>query len=212
MKKCPHCGNEFTLETDKCPKCEGAIPRKPNPFYGFLKWTFILGGGGFCLLLVAVFISLGLESPEQKEARKVRLAADEQHVQVVATSTTTTTTMPVQPPQKANKQEPKSKKSKAKQKDLTDSKEAGMRLLALQAKGYIELTIAEPSTFLLIEPKAWQAMLHKDKIDLCNLAWAFVDGLNRKGKRVQFVIVEDMTKRKTLARVFLQEGRVEILK
>ena len=46
-------------------------------------------------------------------------------------------------------------------KQLTPSEEAGVKLLALQSKGYIDLQIAQPSTFLLIERKVWGAMMHQ---------------------------------------------------
>lgn len=96
---------------------------------------------------------------------------------------------------------------------LTSAEDAGVKLLALQSKGIIELQISEPSTFLLVEPLAWKGMTHRDKIQLCQTAIMFLDGLNQKqSKKIDFLIVWDMTDHSTLARGYLDENRIEILK
>ena len=98
-------------------------------------------------------------------------------------------------------------------KQLTPSEEAGVKLLALQSKGYIDLQIAQPSTFLLIERKVWGAMMHKDKVDLCRTALTFLQGLKKEqSKKIDFLIVWDMTSHDTIARGYIDENRIEILK
>ena len=104
----------------------------------------------------------------------------------------------------------------AQQKDplagLTPSQEAGMRLLAMQSKGLIELSIGEPSTFMLVEPLGWKGLKHVEKKNLVRLALLFCQGLNQEGKNIDFVIVQDMTSRDTLARAYVKENRFEISK
>ncbi|MCX5891435.1 MAG: hypothetical protein NTW80_00385 [Deltaproteobacteria bacterium] len=101
----------------------------------------------------------------------------------------------------------------AKEKSLTPGEEAGLRLLALQSKGYITISLGDPSTFILVEPKAWQVMMHKDKVNLCRLAVTYVRELNHKdGSKREFVFLQDMTSRKDLGRGFIQTGTIEIFK
>lgn len=101
----------------------------------------------------------------------------------------------------------------AKGKSLTPGEEAGLRLLALQSKGYIDISLGDPSTFILVEPKAWQAMMHKDKVNLCRLAISYIRELNQKdGSKREFVFLQDMTSRKDLGRGFIQTGQIEIFK
>ena len=69
-------------------------------------------------------------------------------------------------------------KKKSKQ-SLTDAETAGLRLAALAQKGYISMQLGEPSTFMLVEPKAWAAMMHKDKMDLCRLGLIFTHGYRK---------------------------------
>lgn len=98
-------------------------------------------------------------------------------------------------------------------KSFTPGEEAGLRLLALQSKGYINISLGDPSTFILVEPKAWQAMMHKDKVNLCRLAITYVRELNQKdGCKREFVFLQDMTSRKDLGRGFIQTGKIEIFK
>ena len=101
----------------------------------------------------------------------------------------------------------------AKERQFTPGEEAGLRLLALQSKGYIDISLGDPSTFILVEPKVWHAMMHKDKVNLCRMAITYVSELNQKdgGKR-EFVFLQDMTSRENLARGFIQTGKVEIFK
>jgi len=95
---------------------------------------------------------------------------------------------------------------------LTPAEEAGLRLLALQSKGYIDLHIGEPSTFILVEPKAWAAMTHHDKRKLCRLALSFCRGLNREGKNILYIHLKNMTTWNSLARVWVESGQIEIFK
>lgn len=102
----------------------------------------------------------------------------------------------------------------AKKKDplagLSPAEEAGARLLAMQGRGLIQLSISEPSTFLLVEPLGWKGLKHVEKKKLARLALTFCRGLNQKGKNILFVILQDMTSRKTLGKAFVKSGRIEI--
>ncbi|OPX95489.1 MAG: hypothetical protein A4E58_02088 [Syntrophorhabdus sp. PtaB.Bin006] len=98
-------------------------------------------------------------------------------------------------------------------KQLTPEEEAGVRLVALSKKGYISLQIAEPSTFMLVEPKVWRAMMHQDKVNLCQTALIFLQGYKRqKLSKISYLIVWDMTSHDTIARAYLDDNRIEILR
>lgn len=108
-------------------------------------------------------------------------------------------------------QNPTTKKKQTKQ--LTAEEEAGVRLVALSEKGYISLKIGEPSTFMLVEPKVWKALLHKDKVDLCRTALMFLKGYKReKQAKISYLIVWDMTSHDTIARGYLDDNRIEIVR
>lgn len=92
------------------------------------------------------------------------------------------------------------------------AEEAALKLYAMQAKGLIQLSIAEPSTFLLVEPLAWRGLTHRDKQKLILMAGTFAHGLNAQGKNILFVICQDLTSRKTLARYSLRDKHLEILR
>jgi len=100
-----------------------------------------------------------------------------------------------------------------KKKELPPGGEAGLRLLAMQKKGIIELALVEPSPLLYVEPLYWQRMTHKQKEHLGWLALEFVSGLNKEqGKKYLFVFIKNMTSHEKLGTVYLDENRVEITK
>ena len=43
------------------------------------------------------------------------------------------------------------------------------------------------------EPLAWRGLMHKEKIKLVRTAMTFCSGLNKEGKRIMFVFLQDMT-------------------
>jgi hypothetical protein len=97
--------------------------------------------------------------------------------------------------------------------NLSSAEDAGLRLFALQSRGFIRMYISEPSTFIEVEPKAWASMLHQDKEKICQLAKSFITGLNQQqGKRIDFVIFRDMTQKETLADICLKDGYISIKK
>lgn len=98
----------------------------------------------------------------------------------------------------------------AKKSGITAAEEAGIKLLAMQQKGLIQLNISEPSTFMEVEPLAWKGLTHKDKVNLVRTAISFCNGLNQKGKKIIFVILRDMTSGKKLATGEIDRGRVDI--
>jgi hypothetical protein len=103
-------------------------------------------------------------------------------------------------------------KKKSKQ-SLTDAETAGLRLAALAQKGYISMQLVEPSYFMLVEPKVWTSMMHKDKIDLCKLGLIYTHGYRKEtGKKINFLILWDMTTHATIARAYLDDNRIEILR
>jgi len=109
------------------------------------------------------------------------------------------------------------KLAKRKKKDslagLSPAEEAGIRLLAMQKKGLVDLQIGEPNTFLLVEPLAWKGMTHQDKRKLLNLAMTFCRGLRDKDNRnIEFVTLWDMTTHETLAVGYILSNRMEIKK
>ena len=96
---------------------------------------------------------------------------------------------------------------------LSPAEDAGLRLLAMQQKGLVNLQIGEPNTFLLVEPLAWKGMTHQDKRKLLNLAMTFCRGLRDKDhKHIDFVTIWDMTTHDTLAVGYLSDNRMEIKK
>jgi hypothetical protein len=96
--------------------------------------------------------------------------------------------------------------------DFTAAEEAGLKLMAMQQKGFIQLNIDEPSTFMQVEPLAWKGLMHKDKVNLVRTAIRFCSGLNQKGRKIMFVILQDMTSGKKLATGEVDRGRVDIYK
>lgn len=97
-------------------------------------------------------------------------------------------------------------------KGFASAEEAGLKLMAMQQKGFIQLTIDEPSTFMQVEPLAWKGLMHKDKVNLVRTAMSFCNGLNQKGRKIIFVILQDMTSGKKLATGEVDRGRVDIYK
>ena len=96
---------------------------------------------------------------------------------------------------------------------LTNAEEAGLRLMALQQKGIVQLVLTDPNPLLYVEPLAWKNMTHRDKVNLGKLALSFVNGLKKeKGYRYDWVFIMDMTTHDKLATVHLNESRVEIFK
>lgn len=107
------------------------------------------------------------------------------------------------------------KKKKDSLTGLSPAEDAGIRLLAMQQKGYINLVLIEPNPILFVEPLAWKNMTHHDKVKLGNLALLFVNGLKQKeGKKYNYdyVFIKDMTTKEHLGTVYLNENRVEIFK
>lgn len=99
-----------------------------------------------------------------------------------------------------------------KEEGFTAAEDAGLKLMAMQQKGYIQLNIDEPSTFMRVEPLAWNGLMHKDKVNLVRTAMRFCSGLNQKGRKITFVILQDMTSGKKLATGEVDRGRVDIFK
>ena len=97
-------------------------------------------------------------------------------------------------------------------KGFTSAEEAGLKLMAMQQKGFIQLNIDEPSTFMQVEPLAWNGLMHNDKVNLVRTAMSFCNGLNQKGRKIIFVILQDMTSGKKLATGEVDRGRVDIFK
>jgi len=96
---------------------------------------------------------------------------------------------------------------------LTDAQEAGVRLLAMQQKGYVQLVLIDPNPLLYVEPLAWKNLTHKDKVDLGNLALLFVNGVKKEqNRKYDYVFIKDMTTKDSLGTVHLKENRVEIFK
>lgn len=103
-------------------------------------------------------------------------------------------------------------KKKSKQ-SLTDAESAGLRLMALAQKGYISMQLDEPTYFMLVEPKVWASMMHNDKMDLCQLGLIYTQGYKEKtGKKIRYLILWDMTTHDTIARAYLVDNRIEILR
>jgi hypothetical protein len=75
------------------------------------------------------------------------------------------------------------------------------------------MQLVEPSYFMLVEPKVWASMMHKEKIDLCTLGLIYVHGYRKETrKKISYLIVWDMTTHATIARAYLDDNRIEILK
>lgn len=95
----------------------------------------------------------------------------------------------------------------------SDAETAGLKLAVLAQKGYISMQLDEPSTFMLVEPTAWVSMMHQDKIDMCRLGLIFTQGYKKEtGKKIDYLILWDMTTHDTIARAYLDDNRIEILK
>jgi len=105
------------------------------------------------------------------------------------------------------------KKKKDPLSGLSPAEDAGIRLLAMQQKGYVNLVLIDPNPLLYVEPLAWKNMTHRDKVNLGNLALLFVNGLKKKkGLKYDWVFIKDMTTKESLGTVHLNENRVEIFK
>lgn len=105
------------------------------------------------------------------------------------------------------------KKKKDSLADLPSGAVSGMKLLAMQKKGYINLVLVEPNPILYVEPLAWKGMTHRDKVKLGSLALDFINGLNKEqGQKYSYVFIKNMTTKEHLGTVHLEENRVEIFK
>jgi hypothetical protein len=103
--------------------------------------------------------------------------------------------------------------AKKKSGSALNAEEAGVRLLAMQQKGYVQLVLIDPNPLLYVEPLAWKNLTHRDKVDLGTLALLFVNGLKKeKNLKYQWVFIKDMTTKDSLGTVHLNENRVEIFK
>lgn len=90
-----------------------------------------------------------------------------------------------------------------------------MRLLALEKKGFIEITDTGPTILIYVEPKFWKSGLHRDKHNLCANAWHFFHELdNKKASNYRHVGVNfyNMTTKEKLASVEMASGKIEIFK
>ena len=95
---------------------------------------------------------------------------------------------------------------------LTPAEEAGMKLLAMESKGLLKIMVGEPITYMLVEPKKWKSFKTEKKQELARLALTLCQGFNQRGKKIDFVIIRDMTSRETLGRAFIKDGSIEIFK
>jgi hypothetical protein len=101
----------------------------------------------------------------------------------------------------------------AKEMSVTPGDEAALRLSPLQSKGYINISVGDRGVFILVEPKYWQAMMHKDKVNLCRVAITYARFLNQNdGGNREAVFIQDMTSKEDLSYGYIQIGKVEIFK
>lgn len=98
---------------------------------------------------------------------------------------------------------------------LTEGEESGIKLLALEKKGLIEISDSGPTILIYVEPKFWQAAKHSDKKNLCIHALRFFRELDaqRKHKTPHIAVAfYDITSKQKLAIVELETARIDILK
>lgn len=92
MKKCPQCGNQFTLETDRCPRCDTQLPKKRNRFLRILSWTLMSLLGFSILLFIIVLIDptpRGSKPAATDQARRTTTPAPQANVSLTPIKTTT---------------------------------------------------------------------------------------------------------------------------
>lgn len=82
-------------------------------------------------------------------------------------------------------------------------------LASLSQKGLIQISPGDISMFILVEPLWWKGLSHGQKANLVNAA---ITVARTERKPPKFIIVQDMTERKTLAKGFVDSGEVEISK
>jgi hypothetical protein len=96
---------------------------------------------------------------------------------------------------------------------LTPEQESGVILLALAHRGYIEVHLIDPNPLIFFEPKAWEAMLHRDKHNFCVHALRFIQGVKaEKGKNWDYVFIKDLTSKAMLATIYLDNNKIKIHK
>jgi len=97
----------------------------------------------------------------------------------------------------------------AKKKQLDPVTASAGVLAALSQKGLIQVCPAGISTFILVEPLWWKSSPHVNKVTLVNAA---ITVARTEKKKPDFIIIQDMTTRETLARGFVDKGTVEVFK
>jgi len=94
---------------------------------------------------------------------------------------------------------------------LTVAENAGVRLISLCEKGYVTLEFGEPNTYMKVEPKLWNSMMHRQKVELCKMALTFLQEYKKvKAINIDYLIVLDMTTNGGIARGYLDNNRIEI--
>jgi hypothetical protein len=82
-------------------------------------------------------------------------------------------------------------------------------LAALSQKGFIQICPGDISVFVLVEPLWWKTLTHVRKEKTVQ---AMINVARTEHKRPDFVIFQDMTSRETVAKGFVQSGRITIYK
>ncbi|MCK9377583.1 MAG: hypothetical protein M0P73_15710 [Syntrophobacterales bacterium] len=99
--------------------------------------------------------------------------------------------------------------AEAKKKQVDQVTASAGVLAALSQKGLIQVCPGDISTFILVEPLWWRTLSHAKKVTLVNAA---ITVAQTEKKRPDFIIIQDMTARETLARGFVDKGTVEVFK
>ena len=94
---------------------------------------------------------------------------------------------------------------------FTDEENAGIKLLALAEKGLVGFQFGEITTIMTVEPKMWNMMLHRQKVELCRTALTYLQGYKRvKLPKMYNLIVYDMTSHAEVACGYLDNNSIEI--
>lgn len=86
---------------------------------------------------------------------------------------------------------------------------SAMVLTSLAQKGLIQIISGDISVFVLVEPLWWKGLSHRGKVAVVS---AVITVARNEKKKPDFIIVQDMTERETLAKGFVDSGQIKISK
>jgi hypothetical protein len=99
---------------------------------------------------------------------------------------------------------------------LNPGTKAAMKLLEMKAKGWIDLSDDGHNTLIMVEPKVWNVMTHKQKYQMTKWGIDYTKEANKTdGSSLVHVFLYDMTSRKELARGIVmgdRANRIDIYK